>query len=311
MGGFTLVAPARVSLLGKDLRITTGGSGVRGFNFVPKIPGSESPFPRANFAHVPIGKNVGLTLGSEVTDPGPGNTRLQWGVPTWGRRTDAHAILSARIDRPFAGLIGLLSNKSDYTGNERRREFSLTPYVGARQTASPGGIPENQRVGLAGLKMGNPRGVELDLGMWNDAPMVFGPLGSEGDKLDTGGGYLKVAGLETLRHGIAPNRWALHQIAVTIRMATGVHGDALSEVNGYTYYADVRFPEIDRGDVSLGATFLKTKKQPIQTMEIGLGINSGRVRHAVQTEVIHKPLKVPGFPMTDHVQSYLYLIYRF
>ena len=75
--------------------------------------------------------------------------------------------------------------------------------------------------------------------------------------------------------------------------------------DGYVY-SEVRFNEINRGDVDLSTSLSKKA----QRLEIGITINSDQIRHATQDRAIHHSLGIPEFPRTGRfeVMTYMRLI---
>lgn len=209
----------------------------------------------------------------------PDQPRRQWGVSTRGARYDS-----------FGGL-QLGSPRNNLTLGSR------TTHAGAGSRIA---AAENQRVGVATLTLGG----RVRLKYWNDHGYLLWPIGDGGDQGDTAGFQFS--------YNLAPHRlskagWSFEQFSVTLRLATGIPNRASARPRGdETVYTEVRFPEIDRGDLNLN---LGLSRQPMH-MDIGLTLNSGQLAHGVQNEGVHGPLGIPYIPHRSHVEAMMYIRVR-
>ena len=69
-------------------------------------------------------------------------------------------------------------------------------------------------------------------------------------------------------------------------------------------YTEVQFPSVDRGDIELSTSLTNRNAQ---RLELGITVNTGAIRHAVQSDAVHRTLGIPEFPRTDHVEVMLYI----
>lgn len=69
-------------------------------------------------------------------------------------------------------------------------------------------------------------------------------------------------------------------------------------------YTEVRFPQVDRGDLDLSATMMHRK---LYRLDVGLTVNSGAPRNAVQSKAVHRTLAIPEFPKTNRQEVMLYM----
>lgn len=205
----------------------------------------------------------------------PPQHRLQWGVNTFGPRYDSYK----------AFRIG-------------SKEYNLE--LGMRSTNSGGRLMrlEDQRVGVASLTLAS----QFRLRYWNDHSFWWWPTGGGTDQGDTAGlGMSYVLGGDgfPLRDG-----WQWRDVNLNMRLATGipVKGSVVTTTKG-TFYSEVEFSGIDRGDVDLNATLTNRDQQRLM---VGIWVNSGQLRNVVQSKVVHKTLDIPQLPPTKQVEVMLY-----
>ena len=68
-------------------------------------------------------------------------------------------------------------------------------------------------------------------------------------------------------------------------------------------YSEVRFSEINRGDIDLSTRLMNQKAM---NLTIGLTVNADAVRHATQDRLIHHTLGIPEFPQTGKREAMVY-----
>lgn len=206
----------------------------------------------------------------------PVQPRVQWGVPTPGARYDS-----------FSGLrIGSVRN-------------NLT--LGARTTYASGdsriGAVERQRVGVVSLTLGGL----VRFKYWNDHAFWWWPMGDGGDQGDTAGMQF---GYNVGHHRLSVDNWTFEDLSLTMRLATGIpnRSSAVPMGDGQVY-TEVRFSEINRGDVDLS---LRMSNRRVQSLTVGITANAGTVTRHTQGPV-HRALGIAEFPRTDQVEVMVYL----
>ena len=215
----------------------------------------------------------GLQCG-EIT---PTQRRLQWGVPTQGARYDS-----------FLGL--------------RFGDESNNLTLGARTTNTSSENPlrfvENQRVGVASITIAG----QVRFKYWNDHAFWWWPMGDGGDQGDTAGLQFSY---NLAQHKIFAGSWLFEQFNLTLRLATGIPDRASARPMGDgVVYTQVRFPQVDRGDLDASATL---KSNHSYRLDVGFTVNSGLVRNTVQSKAIHRSLGIPEFPRTNQSDVMMYL----
>jgi hypothetical protein len=200
----------------------------------------------------------------------PAQPRLQWGRPTFGARYDSfHGI---RLGTPANNLT-----------------------LGTRGTSvssdSPTADLENQRIGVASMTLGG----RFRATYWNDHDLWMLPISDGGDQGDTAGLQLSY---NLGPHGIQTGGWTFRQVDLTLRLATGIPDRNQTELRGSrSVYSQVRFNEVERGDLNLNATLTKPGS-PVrlhQRLDVGITYNSGRAGQLFQNDLIHHPLSIPEF----------------
>lgn len=207
----------------------------------------------------------------------PPQNRLQWGVRTSSARQDSY--YGARIGSKDNNLeVGFRSSTSGSEG-------SITPV-------------ENQRVGVATLTLGG----KFKIKYWNDHDLWF-PLADGGDQGDTAGLQMSY---NLGNHGFyLTNGWKFETLDLTMRLASGIPDRNSAVAQGDTkVYSRVAFDGIDRGDIQLNTSLFNRDQQ---RLDIGFWVNSGKVRHAVQSDLVHKTLGIPEFRETDKLEFMMYL----
>ena len=209
----------------------------------------------------------------EITPP---QARLQWGVNTYGARLDSYKALRLGSDA-YNLQIGMRSTNS----NSHLRRV------------------EEQRVGVATLTLAG----QYRLSYWNDHAFWWWPMGGGTDQGDTAG--LSMTYMLGNRGFPLLDAWQWRDVNVALRLASGIP-DKKSVVTqqGTTFYSNVEFSGIDRGDIDVN-TVMSNRDQQILT--VGLWVNSGELRNAVQSKLVHKNLKIPELPKTDQLEVMLYL----
>lgn len=243
---------------------------------VPTITGSEMRFSVKSsevkqIRHWPLR----YVQCEEITPP---QHRLQWGVNTFGARLDS-----------YKGL--RLGSKS----NNLELGFRSTN-VDGRSWIAP---VERQRVGVATLTLGGA----FKLSYWNDHAFWWWPMGDGGDQGDT-------AGLTTSynlgNQGFYLfDGWTFQTMSLTLRLATGIpqRSSAVTQ-GGTTFYSHVAFDGIDRGDIDVNTSLFNRDQQ---RLDIGLWVDSGKLRHAIQSDLVHRSLGIPEFPETSKLEVFIYI----
>jgi hypothetical protein len=244
---------------------------------VPVIRGSEVRFsiPDASQAYTPLDWPLAYVSCGEIAPPQV--LRTQWGVPTGGPRYDSYS--GVRIGSPTTNLT--LGARSTYSNAESR----LAPV-------------EQQRVGVASLTLGG----RVRFKYWNDHQFWWWPMGDGGDQGDTAG--LQFA--YNLRpHELRTGGWRFDDLSLTLRLATGIPNRASAvPLRDGSVYSQVRFDEINRGDVDVSTSLTGPRAQ---RLEVGILLNSDSVRHATQDRAVHHTLGIPEFPRTGRLELMMYL----
>jgi hypothetical protein len=241
---------------------------------VPVVHGSEVRFSLNEYKATPI-LTWPLTYEScgEVI---PVQPRLQWGVPTYGARSDSYKGL--RFGSAKNNLtLGFRSTDASSDGR-------LAPV-------------ERQRVGVASLTLGGL----VQFRYWNDHSFWWWPMGDGGDQGDTAGFQFNY---NLARHQLSAGDWAFKDLSLTLRLATGIpdRGSAVPMGDGEVY-SRVSFSEINRGDIDL-STRLTNRRAT--NLTIGITVNADLVRHATQDRLIHHTLGIPEFPQTGKLEAMMY-----
>lgn len=243
---------------------------------VPAINGSEVRFSIKTSDIKPI-LNWPLKYVScnEITPP---QHRLQWGVPTYGARLDSYHGVRIGGRKNYLNL-GFRSTNTDNQG-------SIGP-------------AENQRVGVASLTLDG----QFRLSYWNDHKFWWWPMADGGDQGDTAGLQMSY---NLGNHGFYLfDSWKFQTLNLSLRLASGIpNRNSAVTRNGTTFYTDVAFDGIDRGDIDLN-TNLTNRDQ--QRLDIGIWVNSGKLRHLIQSDVVHKSLDIPEFQETNKFEVMIYL----
>ena len=207
----------------------------------------------------------------------PDQLRTQWGVSTAGARLDS-----------YHGL---------QFGNARN---NLT--LGFRSTSTsannPLGPVAGQRVGVASLTIGG----RVRFKYWNDHNFWWWPMADGGDQGDTAGLQFSY---NLGAHQAGLGAWKFQNVAVTLRLASGIPNRlSARQMGDGQVYTDVQFSEIDRGDLDVSTTLTNRRRQQL---DVGITVNSGALRHAVQSDLVHKNLNIPEFPQTKRVEVMMYM----
>ncbi len=206
----------------------------------------------------------------------PVQPRLQWGIPTSGARYDSYN--GIRIGSPLNNLtLGFRS--TDVSGESRI------------------GLAERQRVGVAALTLGGMAQFKY----WNDHSFWWWPMGDGGDQGDTAGFQFSY---NVGHHRLSIRDWSVEDLSLTLRLATGIPNrkSAVPMGDGQVY-SEVRFSEINRGDIDLSA---RLRNRYAQNLTVGITVNADAVRHATQDRLIHHTLGIPEFPQTGRLEAMLY-----
>lgn len=207
----------------------------------------------------------------------PRQLRTQWGVPVFGARYDSVQALR------------LGSSKNNLT-------------LGFRSTSASADDPlqpvEKQRVGVASVTLGGVARFKY----WNDHAFWWWPMGDGGDQGDTAGLQFSY---NVFQHRLQTGPWMFQQFSLSLRLATGIPNRSSAKPMGDgVVYTEVKFPEIDRGDIDLSAALQHMK---LYRMDVGITVNSGQVRNSVQSKLVHRSLGIPEFPRTDQTQVMMYI----
>lgn len=244
---------------------------------VPVVRGSEVRFSIDDATRVvqPLDWPLAYVSCGEIAPPQV--LRTQWGVPTAGPRYDSYG--GVRIGSPRTNLT--LGARTTYSNTESR-------------LASV----EQQRVGVASLTLGG----RVRFKYWNDHSFWWWPMGDGGDQGDTAG--LQFA--YNLRpHELTTGRWRFDDLSLTLRLGTGIPNRASAKPMGDgMVYSEVRFSDINRGDVDLSTSLTDMRAQKL---EIGILVNSDSVRHGAQDRVVHHTLGIPEFPQTGRFEVMMYM----
>ena len=207
----------------------------------------------------------------------PNQFRTQWGVSSWGARYDS-----------FQGM---------RFGNARN---NLT--LGARSTNTssddPLGAVANQRVGVASVTLAG----QVRFKYWNDHRFWWWPMADGGDQGDTAGLQFSY---NLAQHHLQSGSWMFEQVHLTMRLASGIpERNSAKPMGDGLIYTEVRFPQVDRGDIDVSATL--THRQ-LYRLDVGFTVNSGVVRNVVQSKVVHRTLGIPEFPRTNQQEVMMYI----
>lgn len=207
----------------------------------------------------------------------PEQLRTQWGVSSQGGRYDSYNGLRFGSERNNL-TFGFRSTNT--TAND-----VLQPVA-------------NQRVGVASVTIGG----RVRFKYWNDHAFWWWPMADGGDQGDT-------AGLQ-FSYNLAPHQFRtgsflFEQVNLTLRLASGIpNRNSAQPMGDGVVYTEVRFPQVDRGDLDLSATLTNRR---LYRLDVGLTINSGALRNAVQSKAVHRTLSIPEFPKTNRQDVMLYL----
>jgi hypothetical protein len=211
-------------------------------------------------------------------DIAPAQYRSQWGVPIYGPRYDSYNGLRLGDER-----------------NNFTMGFRSTT-AGSSSSIAP---VENQRVGVASVTLGG----QYRFKYWNDHLFWWWPMADGGDQGDTAGLQFSY-NLEP--HALSAGKyWSFSDLSLTLRLASGIpNRNSAVPMGDGEVYTDVAFNSVDRGDLSLSSTLQGRKGQ---RLELGITVNSGALRHAVQSDVVHRNLQIPEFPKTNQAEVMLYM----
>jgi hypothetical protein len=207
----------------------------------------------------------------------PSQLRTQWGVPVSGARYDGVQALR------------LGSSRNNLTLSVRSTSASADDRLQ---------VVEKQRVGVASITLGGL----VRFKYWNDHAFWWWPMGDGGDQGDTAGLQFSY---NVFQHKLQTGPWTFEQFSLSLRLATGIpnRSSARSMGDGMVY-TEVKFPEVDRGDIDVSAALQHTK---LYRMDVGITVNSGQVRNAVQSKLVHQSLGIPEFPRTDQTEVMMYI----
>jgi hypothetical protein len=209
----------------------------------------------------------------------PPQLRLQWGAPTNSARYDSFG--GIRFGQPGDKVSLTLGARTTYTSSDSE----IAPV-------------EQQRVGVASLTLGG----RVNFKYWNDHSFWWWPMGDGGDQGDTAGLQFSY---NLDRHNLGVRGWAFQGVSLTMRLATGIPDPKSAKPMGDgSVYSDIRFQHIDRGDLNLNTTLMNRQRQHL---DVGITVNSGAVRHAVQSRLVHHSLQIPEFPRTDNMGVMFYM----
>jgi hypothetical protein len=244
---------------------------------VPVVHGSEVRFSIDEPLRVLRLLNWPLAYVScgEITPPQP--LRSQFRVPTSGARYDSFSGLRLGSDRNNLTL----GARSTYTSQD-----------------GPLSSGEQQRVGVASITLGG----RVRFKYWNDHRFWWWPMGDGNDQFDTAGLQFSY---NLVPHRLSIGGWRFADLSLTLRLATGIpnRNSAVPMGDGFVY-SEVRFSEINRGDIDL-STSLTNKVA--QRLDVGILVNSDAVRHVTQDRLIHQNLGIPEFPQTGRLEVMMYL----
>jgi hypothetical protein len=209
----------------------------------------------------------------------PTQSRMQWGLNTG---------VSPRLDS-YQGL---------RFGSEKN---NLT--LGYRSTNVGSGSRiaqvENQRVGVASLTLDG----RFRFKYWNDHSMWWWPMADGGDKGDTAGLQFSY---NLGHHGFRAGKdWQFNELSLTMRLGTGIPDPkSIVPMGDGQLYSRVEFSAIDRGDLAISTSLTGPRRQ---RLELGLVVNSGAVRHTIQSDIVHRNMGIPELPRTNHVEVMIYI----
>ncbi|WP_430908145.1 RHS repeat-associated core domain-containing protein [Maribacter sp. 2-571] len=272
-GNTTAAAPDTTTTTFGPLTIDNGR--LSGYPLIPTTPLSESGDffyapGRYFFTDFPL---VSIISFSQYTNS---DQRMQFGQTTGNARSDSYTALRVGNDR-FHLDVG-------YRSTMVSNDASLHQMQQV----------EEQRVGVLGLQLG-----PVGLAYWNDH--AFWPTGDGGDQGDTAGASLSYIPNNGIDMG---SGWLLNNLSLNLRMATGipVRGSEALE-GGDVIYQEVIRPDISRGDLFLQGQLSKGN----YNLDIGAGIDSGLLRHAIQSDLVHRNLDIPEFRSESHFGAYLFV----
>lgn len=127
-------------------------------------------------------------------------------------------------------------------------------------------------------------------------------MGDGGDQGDTAGFQFSY---NLGHHRLSIRDWSFEDLSLTLRLATGIpnRNSAVPMGDGHVY-SEVRFSEINRGDIDLSA---RLSNRYAQNLTVGITVNADAVRHATQDRLIHHTLGIPEFPQTGRFEAMMYL----
>jgi len=127
-------------------------------------------------------------------------------------------------------------------------------------------------------------------------------MGDGGDQADTAGWQVSY---NLAPHNLSTHGWQFEDLNLTFRLATGIpNRNSGVPMGDGLVYSEVRFSEVNRGDVDLSSTLTNRLGQ---RLEVGILVNSDAVRHATQDRLIHHNLGIPEFPQTGRFEVMMYL----
>jgi len=226
----------------------------------------------------------------------PTQSRLQWGVNTFGPRLDSYKALRL---------------------GDERYNFE----IGMRSTNAGGRLRavEEQRVGVAPLTLAG----QYQLSYWNDHAFPFWPTGAlieaeKGVQRLTNGAYTPAKATDQgdtagFRFSLlAGNQgfplkkgWQFQSLNISLRLATGIPdlSSTVTRPDG-KFYSRVEFDGIDHGDIDVNATLTKSDQQ---RLTVGIFVNAAEIRQATQGKLVHQTLGIPELPYKGQKEAMIYL----
>lgn len=247
------------------------------YPIIPTVPLSElgESYQTGNHYYVTKIPNLRLVTFSQYTHS---DQRLIFGQATGSSREDSYSAIR----------IGTERNHIDYG-------FRMTTVSNDSSLYNMQQV-EEQRVGFISGQIAS-----FTFAYWNDHGFSWWPTGDAGDQGDSAGlslGY-------NPRDGIGlGDSWILKNLSLNLRIATGipVRGSESMEGDEMVYQEVIR-PDISRGDLFLQGQL--TKGNTI--IDAGIGIDSGLLRHGIQSDLVHKNLGIPEFKSDNHFSGYLFV----